>query len=63
MARWFIQDRRGFLVLDDTLVDLDPERQRQAAAMLRKFAEDKQVLLMTCHPSHAEVLGGEVIEV
>ena len=62
MARWFLKDRRGFLVLDDPLVDLDPQRQEEAAAMLKGFAEDKQVILLTCHPRHAEILGGETIQ-
>jgi exonuclease SbcC len=62
MARWFLADQQGFLLLDDPLVDLDPQRQKEAAAMLRAFAQDKQVILMTCHPSHAEILGGEVME-
>lgn len=61
MARWFLEGRGGFLVLDDPLVDLDPERQQSAAAVLKKFAEEKQVILLTCHPAHAEILGGEAI--
>ena len=61
MARWFLADRRGFLVLDDPFVDLDPERQQAAAAILQKFAKEKQVILFTCHPRHAEILGGETI--
>ena len=61
MARWFLADRGGFLVLDDPFVDLDPERQQAAAAILQGFAKEKQVILFTCHPRHAEILGGETI--
>lgn len=61
MARWFLQDRGGFIFLDDPLVDLDPERQQAVAAILKKFASEKQVILLTCHPRHAEILGGETI--
>lgn len=62
MARWFLEGRDGFLILDDPLVDLDPARQVAATAMLKRFAEDKQVILLTCHPGHADLLGGNRIE-
>ncbi len=63
MARWFLEGRDGFLLLDDPLVDLDPRRQEAAAAMLRRFAEEKQVVVFTCHPAHAERLGGRKSEI
>lgn len=62
MARWFLEGRDGFLLLDDPFVDLDPGRQESAAALLRRFAGDKQVILFTCHPGHAELLGGNRID-
>jgi exonuclease SbcC len=61
MARYFLRDLEGFLLLDDPLVDMDPERQQAAAEVIRAFAEKKQVILMTCHPLHAERLGGNLI--
>jgi len=61
MARWFLEDSDGFLVLDDPLVDLDPDRQVAAAAILKHFAKDKQVILLTCHPGHAAILEGNTI--
>ena len=64
MAAVFLNGRRGFLVMDDPLVDMDPSRRRQAAALLRDYAEDdgRQVIVFTCHPSHAEILGGRKVE-
>jgi DNA repair protein SbcC/Rad50 len=62
MARWFLEGRDGFLLLDDPFVDLDPARQESAATLLRHFAGDKQVILFTCHPAHAALLGGHRIE-
>lgn len=59
MARWFLEDRKGFLLLDDPLVDLDPERQAAAARMLEAFADHRQVVVFTCHPSHAALFGGK----
>jgi len=48
--------------MDDPLVDLDPDRQSKAAEAIKDFAEDKQLILLTCHPSHAKLLGGHQIE-
>ncbi|MDO8724602.1 MAG: AAA family ATPase [Candidatus Methanoperedens sp.] len=61
MAGHFLKNADGFLIMDDPLVDLDPERQKKAAELLRKYAEEKQILIFTCHPSHAELLEGHQI--
>jgi len=61
MARYFLGDLEGFLVLDDPLVDMDPDRQSAAAKIIQNFAREKQVIVMTCHPSHADLLGGHSI--
>jgi len=55
MADAFLEDAEGFLILDDPLVDLDPERQQRASAALARFASQpgRQLLLFTCHPAHA----------
>jgi exonuclease SbcC len=62
MARRFLKEGGGFLLLDDPLVDLDPHRQKAAAELLNDFAADTQLLIFTCHPRHAEALGGRRIE-
>ena len=62
MANHFLMDANGMLMLDDPLVDLDPRRQEKAAEAFRNFAEQKQVIIFTCHPHHAELLGGNRIE-
>ena len=61
MARWFLEDREGLLVLDDPFVDLDPGRQQTAAALLKDFSKTRQVILLTCHPAHAELLGEHLV--
>ncbi|MFT5365528.1 MAG: exonuclease SbcC, partial [Candidatus Latescibacterota bacterium] len=61
MARYFLQEAEGVLVLDDPFVDLDPKRQEMGAEVIKEFAADKQVILFTCHPSHADLLGGNRI--
>ena len=62
MAQHFLEARDGFVVLDDPLVDLDPERQKAASLILKEFAKDKQLIVLTCHPGHAELIGGHLIE-
>jgi len=62
MADKYLEDREGFIIMDDPFVDLDPQRQERAAAVIREFAEGKQVILFTCHPAHAKLLGGRTIE-
>ncbi|MDK2830336.1 AAA family ATPase [Methanolobus sp. WCC1] len=61
MAKYFLQEANGFLIMDDPFVDMDPERQQRTGELLRKFAEDKQVIIFTCHPAHADSLGGKQI--
>jgi len=61
MAKHFLKEAEGFLMMDDPFVDMDPDRQQKAGEIIRKFAEDKQVVIFTCHPKHAETLGGNQI--
>jgi exonuclease SbcC len=58
MADYFLGDADGFLMMDDPLVDMDPERQAAAAEALRSFAGKRQLLVFTCHPATAELLAG-----
>lgn len=61
MAEYYLDGREGFIVMDDPLVNLDPERQKAAVGCLQEFAGRKQAIILTCHPSHAELLGGNLI--
>lgn len=63
MAEYFLEETDGFLIMDDPLVNLDPDRQKKAAEVIREFSTKKQLLLFTCQPSHAEILGDTVINV
>ncbi len=57
-------ERKGFLVLDDPLVDLDPERRTNAAACIEGWASENQVILFTCHNEHIELFHSpSVIEI
>ena len=61
MASFFLRRTDGFLMLDDPLVEMDPDRQSAAAAALSAFAETRQLIVFTCHPSTAELLRGTLI--
>lgn len=62
MASHFLSGQDGLLVLDDPFVDIDPVRQKAAAELISAFAQDKQVLVLTCHPSQAALFGVSPIE-
>ncbi len=63
MANHFLKEANGFLMMDDPLVNIDPERQHRAAELLKTYAAKKQIIILTCHPLHAELLGGNKIEI
>lgn len=62
MVDKYLEDMEGFIIMDDPFVDLDSQRQELAAQVLKAFAKNKQVILFTCHRSHAELLGGHQIQ-
>jgi exonuclease SbcC len=61
MAGFYLNGKKGFIIMDDPLVNLDPERQKVAVECIRKVAEEKQVIVLTCHPSHAELFREGII--
>jgi exonuclease SbcC len=63
MAEHLLQDRKGFMIMDDPLVSLDPERRKAAAEVLRDFAGKFQLIVTTCDPNTAGLLGGNLIEI
>lgn len=44
------------LIMDDVMVNFDPERARAMAGAIVDFAREHQVFLFTCHPATAELL-------
>ncbi len=63
MAQVLGRDKKGLLLLDDPLVNLDPAHAERAAREIQGFsAQGWQVVIFTCHPGHAEILGGSRIE-
>ena len=43
------------VIVDDILVNFDPERAERAASALRQLARSNQVLVFTCHPSTVDL--------
>jgi exonuclease SbcC len=64
MADYFLGERGGFLVFDDPMTDLDESRQQATANCFLEYATEnhRQVLVFTCHESHANQLAGNRIE-
>jgi len=58
MANYFLKEPEAFLVMDDPFVDMDPGRQSNAANLLKEYSKTKQLIVFTCHPAHAELMGG-----
>jgi uncharacterized protein YhaN len=51
------------LVMDDVLVNFDPERAQSTARTLVEFSKDQQILIFSCQPQTAEILRGVSSEV
>lgn len=63
MANFYLQDRSGFIIMDDPLVNLDPQRQKVAVDCIKKIASGRQVIILTCHPSHAGLFGEGILNI
>ncbi len=63
ILEYILDGRKGFLILDDCLVDLDPDRRETAARLIGEFASRHQVIFTTCSPDTAHLLGGNLIEI
>jgi hypothetical protein len=62
MADYYLGDEDGFLMLDDPMTELDDERKVFASQLLKEVAEEKQIFVFTCHGSHKDLLGGNLVE-
>ena len=55
-------DKPGFIILDDCLVNLDPERTEKAIDLIKSFQDKYQIIFSTCDPETAKRLGGNIID-
>lgn len=61
MLKYIFKETPGFVILDDCLVDLDPERKEMAVKLIKDFAKNNQVIFTTCSQETANLLGGNII--
>lgn len=62
ILKHLFEENSGYVILDDCLVDLDPIRKKEAVALIREFGKENQIIFMTCDPTTAQMLGGNIIE-
>lgn len=62
LLKHIFDEKQGYVILDDCLVDLDPMRKRQSIDLINDFAKDYQIIFTTCDPETANMLGGNIIE-
>ncbi len=62
MADFYLGDEDGFLLLDDPFTELDDSRKVAASQLLGEISEGKQVIVFTCHSSHKDLMGGQLVE-
>lgn len=61
ILEYILGDDKGFMILDDCFVDLDPTRKEAAVQMIKSFAKKHQIIFTTCSPETAKLLGGNII--
>ena len=55
----YLGEGEGFMLMDDPLTDMDPDRRRCAVNAINDFAGKYQVIVLTCHPEHAQLFQQE----
>lgn len=53
----------GLAVFDDPFTDMDPKRVEQSCRLIQKYAENNQVIFITCDAKYLQMLSGHVIAV
>ena len=61
MLEHLFPEGNGMAVFDDPFTDMDPKRTKQACALIQKFAENNQVIFITCDDKYKEMLKGQYI--
>ncbi len=63
LLKHIFQGESGYVVLDDCLVDLDPNRKAKSIKLINDLAKEYQIIFTTCDPKTAEMLGGNIIQI
>ena len=51
----------GLALFDDPFTDMDPKRAQQSCKLIQKFAENNQVIFITCDDKYKRLMNGKVI--
>ena len=62
VIKFLFPDGGGFAVFDDPFTDMDAERRTRACSLLKEFAENNQIIFVTCDRSYVDVLKGYLID-
>ena len=49
------------VIVDEVLVNFDPDRAKRAAEIFQEFGKNRQILIFTCHPSTIEYFDRSII--
>ncbi len=53
----------GFIILDDCLVNFDPERRKNAVELIKEYQKKYQIIYTTCDPERAAEFEANVIQI
>ncbi|RCW58705.1 AAA family ATPase [Halanaerobium sp. ST460_2HS_T2] len=53
----------GFIILDDCLVNFDPERRKKAVKLIKEYQEKYQIIYTTCDPERADEFEANIINI
>jgi exonuclease SbcC len=60
LADLYLEDRKGFLMMDDPFTEMDEDRHALAANALVRMGEQKQMIFFTCHKQHAKLFPAQL---
>lgn len=63
MLEYLYPEGDGLAVFDDPFTDMDEKRVRQACKLIQKYAENNQVIFVTCDSKFKEYLSGKNITI
>ncbi len=56
-------DYGGFIILDDCLVNFDPERRKNAVELIKEYQKKYQIIYTTCDPERAAEFEANIIKI
>ena len=62
MLEHIFPDGGGLAVFDDPFTDMDPNRVAEACKLIEKFAQNNQVIFVTCDEKYVELMKGNVLK-